>query len=416
MSAADESILRLVASPGCPACRARDYADERLVFALVTEHYSNGATLDAMAASWGPCPVHFRQILNTSQAPYALRALYAEAVQRALSAPRGAIAQCPLCRESHRSEHGTVGAVTHALDAPAVRDAYVDGGGFCAAHATFALTMAGRAAAPSILRALSVSLAHAADVRTLVIALAGADPDATHRRAARLRLGSVDPADPSASTLERLQRRLTVPACPICLATGLSEQRLLCWLVAEQWDNPRGLAAEAFWLCRTHLSDLLAESPTTADWTAKLMRIHLTADLDDVQHSLAQAPRVFANLRRRLEPVIRERPCLLCDALAAVEKSEQALLAAALADGPTARRYEMSHGACARHARALPETADTARGVLDARLRVLLWELEEAGRKSAWHTRHELRGAEPTAWRRAPAQIDGRVYVGGPAW
>jgi hypothetical protein len=409
------TLFHLLEEPGCPACRARDNADERLVFALVTEHYSDGATLDAMGASWGPCAVHLRQILDTSQAPYALRALYEAAVGRALAAPRGTTALCPLCRESRRSEYSTLVAVTRALRAAPVSDAYAAGGGFCVAHAGTALTIAGRRSAHCILRTLLASLAHAADVATLVSSLAGTDPDAPRRRAARARLGSVKPPDPSAGTLERLQQRLTVPACPICLATGLSERSLLCWLVAQQRDNPHGLVAEALWLCRTHLSDLFAESPSTADWTAKLMRIHLAAELDDVEHALVRAPRVFVNLRRQLEPVTRQRPCFFCDALAGVETSEQALLAAALADGPTSRRYEMSHGICARHARVLPETAVSAQRVLDARLRILLWELEEAGRKSAWPARSESPGPERGAWRRAAAQLDGRAFLGAPA-
>jgi hypothetical protein len=44
----------------------------------------------------------------------------------------------------------------------------------------------------------------------------------------------------------------------------------------------------------------------------------------------------------------------------------------------------------------------------------LLAELGEAFRKRTWAHRHEPRGVEMTAWQRAAALIDGRVYGGGP--
>jgi hypothetical protein len=61
----------------------------------------------------------------------------------------------------------------------------------------------------------------------------------------------------------------------------------------------------------------------------------------------------------------------------------------------------------------MPEQASLARRVLAARLAVLAWELEEAGRKERWDARHEPRGAEGTAWLRAAAQLDGRTFLGG---
>ena len=43
------------------------------------------------------------------------------------------------------------------------------------------------------------------------------------------------------------------------------------------------------------------------------------------------------------------------------------------------------------------------------------WEVEETARKYAWAYRHETSGPERDAWLRAMAQIDGRVFEGGPA-
>jgi hypothetical protein len=410
-----DAIVRLLESPECPACRARDYADERLVFAFVTDHYSEAATLDAIAASWGPCPVHLRQILEQDQAPYVLRAVYAATVAQALAAPAGAIALCPLCRECQRSEYSTLRAVTSALQVPAVRESYTSHGGFCTPHARGAVVSASRDAVTCILSTLIASLEARVTAAALVTALAGADRDAPRRHALRRRLPLERLDGPPLDTLERLQRQLAAALCPVCLAESVAQRTYLCWLIAQQRKDPDGLAAEALWLCPLHLHDLLEESSTTADWIAKLMRIHLSADLENAHDSVARAPLLFRGLQRRLEPVLHERCCLVCDAGSARAASERALLAATLHDAPTARRYETVHGLCARHGRGFPDTTGLARRVLDARLRVLHWELEEAGRKSSWTMRHEPRGPESTAWRRAPAQLDGRVYLGGPA-
>ena len=43
----------------------------------------------------------------------------------------------------------------------------------------------------------------------------------------------------------------------------------------------------------------------------------------------------------------------------------------------------------------------------------LISELEDAFRKRMWEGRHDAQGQEMTAWRRAVALIDGRVYGGG---
>jgi len=43
---------------------------------------------------------------------------------------------------------------------------------------------------------------------------------------------------------------------------------------------------------------------------------------------------------------------------------------------------------------------------------MLIAELTEAFRKNTWAYRHEARGPEMTAWRRAAAFLDGSVFCG----
>jgi hypothetical protein len=45
---------------------------------------------------------------------------------------------------------------------------------------------------------------------------------------------------------------------------------------------------------------------------------------------------------------------------------------------------------------------------------MLIAELDEAFSKNTWAHRHETRGPEMTAWRRAAAFLDGGVFCGCP--
>jgi 8-oxo-dGTP pyrophosphatase MutT (NUDIX family) len=65
------------------------------------------------------------------------------------------------------------------------------------------------------------------------------------------------------------------------------------------------------------------------------------------------------------------------------------------------------------HLRALdPRAGQVAARDAVATADVLIAELQEAFRKGTWAYRHETRGKEMTAWRRAPAFLDGRVLYG----
>ncbi len=63
---------------------------------------------------------------------------------------------------------------------------------------------------------------------------------------------------------------------------------------------------------------------------------------------------------------------------------------------------------------AITAVLSAALGAAISRTDLLVAELEEAFRKRTWAHRHQPRGPEMTAWQRAAAFIDGRVYGGGP--
>jgi hypothetical protein len=108
--------------------------------------------------------------------------------------------------------------------------------------------------------------------------------------------------------------------------------------------------------------------------------------------------------------------CSLCAAKAVSERRTLDLVLAALSDRSFRLEYGRSHGLCLRHlpSTASKDTSNLPHRVFGAKLRVLAWELEEAGRKSSWSNRHERKGDETTAWSRAPGLLDGWVFLGGP--
>lgn len=91
-----------------------------------------------------------------------------------------------------------------------------------------------------------------------------------------------------------------------------------------------------------------------------------------------------------------------------------ALLDILLAEAATRKAMERGFGLCARHA--LPALAMLSRdsrlflaGALRVKFEIMRWELNETLRKSAWSSRPEQDGDDPTAWRRAIRLISGHM-------
>jgi hypothetical protein len=113
-------------------------------------------------------------------------------------------------------------------------------------------------------------------------------------------------------------------------------------------------------------------------------------------------PRGFAGLGGRSRR--REDGCPLCRS--AGTPGEQAVRAMYAAPGQPPQM-------CLRHVIALRDrdrrAADPIAASAADRIQALLAELEEASRKRSWQHRHEPRGPEMTAWRRAASLVDGRL-------
>lgn len=459
------TLLAQLSDPGCPVCRSVDQATSRYLFWFATESFQEPETLAQVRANLGMCPRHTRDLVELGEASVlgtVLRAVLPAAAAR-LAEPTGRPG-CPACASAARSADYQIGVIARLLDDQTVVEAYRAAGGLCAAHTLRVLPGLPTRHARLLVSILQDALVVRPDGVSAVAVLAGTDPDTSTRDHLREQLpsepGARTSSSPGRATAERLHRLLEVDACPTCLAEGQSERRYLRWLAAGvdggPADGSRGVAGpDELELCAQHLHDLEVAAPSAAQTAAARLTGRWSALLEGCQARLGREERLeslsgrrslaraawtggrdqrrvwtrraqaavgaFLGSRRRArEAALAGLPppwCRVCHAVGEDARSAAGLLLAALGDGPTARRYQASHGLCVRHVldlQADPRAAP-ARAVLLARLDVLGWELVEAERKQAWALRYQPTGPEAGAWLRAAAMVDGRVFLGGPA-
>lgn len=441
---------------GCPACRHAAHGEQRFFAWFVVETYAQQPMIQQLCTSRGMCPAHTRRLLRGEDAPMVMASIYRSVIHHALAHFRELqpnAAPCPACESLRKHTDYCLHTIEDALrKEPALIDDYLATGGYCLPHLEQAipgasLTTARRLLAPTLNR-------RAAQLG----AIAGFDPDAEARH--RLRQGLSDAGMPNQThgTFERIVDRLSVDACPLCLVCGQAERSYLAWLAAEpQLGADDGTTPH---LCPSHLHDLAAldDDAGTATavgaaqrWMPYLQRFDQALGNLPPRSPLARARRFpgewrRARTRRRkgdggtqaplataMGRVSRTRrnalraareilgppaglSCAACHAASIVEQRELDLLLAASRDRRFERAVDDAHGPCVRHllmARSRGDSAALER-VLQARLAILDWELEELSRKRSWGFRHEPAGAEGSAWLRAPALLDGRVYLGRP--
>jgi hypothetical protein len=242
----------------------------------------------------------------------------------------------------------------------------------------------------------------------------------------------LDDGDPDSQrpfSVARLLESFRSDACPVCLEIRRA------WLEWARWLDAQSLRAE-------NIDDLL---PSCPDHVWALVHRHgaflaLRAScraLDRARASIhlaagalalpARSARLLSERlreilggpRRRLriarEILLRPLECPVCDRLGVARDRALTLLLSLLEDDAGRAAFQSGHGLCLGHfARALEmqpptEKAAVLVAVQSARLASLHWELEEAGRKSAWHFRPEGQGSEHTAWRRAMLRFSGSL-------
>ncbi len=433
---ATADALAQLQEPGCAICGAVDVAEQRFFSWFATETATDPVMVDKLRASGGMCPRHTRRLWAQDNAAARLTRLYAQILPAAharLAAGQPLTRQCPACAAGEQTTADARDNLVQALDDERVRARYVNGDGLCLPHLSLVFQTEPAGAAPLLAVTAAQRLS---DGRPSLGLLAGSDTDAPVRARWRPLLpaagmsGGAD-ADP-VDTLGRQRARLGINACSICLCEGQSERQYLTWLAAEHRRDPRGLAREPGGFCPRHLHDLAVVEGAVVEWAlarewarwrTRWTRAHaiLTrgpADGRSARSAVPRGIRVRRFPREDLAEALAGDVCMVCRAVSATSDGESAVLTAALGFRSFIAAYEDAQGLCLRHVASIaahPDVATVVRRVAMAHTDLLICELTEADRKTGWSARHEVRGPESTAWVRAAALLDGRVFGGGPA-
>ncbi len=413
---------RLLNEPGCPACRYLAEAERSFFSWLRIESFSVPEVQARLRAGMGMCEVHSRRLVEEFGEGHVMTIIVREAIAGARQRLRGEgdAGPCPACDAVGFGGHRARQLVVDGLADPATARVYSDHDGVCLGHFLQAAPNVDASILGLMAERLLASLG-APDDSARVMLLAGEDPDVDRRARWRERL----PIGMATGTsVEGLCERLGVEACPVCLSAGLAESGYLRWFLERAVEGDPSLDNDPGELCRVHLHDLAHADRPLAAGAIEHKRANRAGQLARLLSRLADLPppgrrarRTGAELEAVCAEVVTTPYCPACNARDGVEHAQLELIGAALALTPVRDRYEHSHGLCARHALQLPDgqAGRQARRHADGCLGVLGWEVHETARKYAWAFRHETTGPERDAWVHALAQIDGRVFEGGPA-
>jgi hypothetical protein len=422
-SALPSELASLLRADECPACQFLGNAERSFFSWFVNENHTSATVQAQLRASMGMCPAHSRRLIDDPGAGPVVTTVVGEALAGARARLRDELpaGPCPACASLSRSAGDVAHLVADGLEHEDHLRDYSKHRGVCLDH-VFALS---ELAPPELMTVIAQRLLgglRRRDAPATLALLGRADRDGPRR--ARWRMGLPELGQ-SGATIAQLCEHLRVDACPVCLAGGLGERRYLEWWThASRTDDP-SLRTDPGELCGAHLHDLaLADAPAgrraidrKRAATMRALQLLLAAMPDTRRASRrrrATDGAVSREVQRILSPL---HQCPACRAQTTAEVREAELLEAAMALSEVRATYEAGHGLCVRHARRLASGAavQVTHQLVDARLAVLQWELEEIRRKSAWECRHEPAGPEQDAWLRGLAQVDGRVLIGAPA-
>ncbi|HEY1345367.1 MAG TPA: hypothetical protein VGF54_10310 [Streptosporangiaceae bacterium] len=403
-------------------CQYTAEAGDRYLAWFALEGHADPVMITRLCASLGTCARHTRRLIGQPGAAARLTAVYRYLLQAALEplAGRGRWrpAGCPACQHDEAADGRALGTLLDGLPETAVRERYLELGGMCWPHVRAAASVRGhRRAAAWAARAAAAS---AAGQPAGLGVLAG-EPD--HDAGERARLRAALPAALPAGG------RPPPGACLACFASARAEAGALTGLAQAAGRGPLAGDAGAAGprheggLCAGHLRDAAllpgGQGAAVLGWQAGSQAAILAR--------LASSP-----ARRRGDAAgwLRGRPAPApgdeCPVCRARERAARQALRhwAAQRAAPAARRGASPPARgdaqllCVRHVLALraagPDAGQLAAAHAARRAAALIEELAEAFRKNTWAFRHESRGAETTAWRRAAAFLDGAVFGGGP--
>jgi len=384
----------LLTGPGCPVCRYAGEASDRYLAWFALEAHADAVTITRLCSSLGMCARHTRALMSQPGAATRLTAVYRYVVGEArdrLDGRAAPMAACPACEHDDGAVGRALDTLLEGLAGDQVRDRYRELGGLCIPHLGVASARGGH----RVVAWLSQTMMAAVAARPASLRwLAGTDRDSDVR--AVLRQAAPDSARPGSGV------------CRACLAAARSENTRLTEILRT---TDRGQRDGRLLLCAGHLGDLVVlagqrDAAAVLTWQAACLAVGLT-----------RKPAVPVGwLRPGRRRAVGQDGCPVC--LASHDAAHRAVddLRTSLRTSPAA-----SPGLtplCVRHLLGL-RAADPGAGHAAARGAVaqadtLIAELDEAFSKNTWARRHEVRGPEMTAWRRAATFCDGSVFCGCP--
>lgn len=401
------SAERLLSGPGCAVCRYTAEASDRYLAWFALEAHADPVTITRLCGSLGMCPRHTRALMSQPGAAIRLTSVYSYVLQaaRAQLGPRpGQLAPCPACEHGEAAADRAVAIVLDELTETTERQRLPGLAELCFPHLRAA---GGRARRRAAGRLRLVLASRAADGRLSLEAIAG---------------GTDHDADTRAGLHAALSPSGNVPpgTCPICLAVARAERSPLAHAVAAGGGGQPGVDSHRGCLCAVHLRDAAVMYPGCAP---ALLARQCELQADAVSGLVPRRPRWpgpgAGRGRRKREgrgPLPDPDACSVCRVRESAAQQElercQTVLRAQLPG------HDGEHRLCVRHVLSLraadPAAGRVASGPAAGRADILIEELAEASRKNTWGHRHEARGPEMAAWRRAAAFLDGGVFGGCP--
>jgi hypothetical protein len=395
----------LLRPDGCPVCRYAAEAGDRFLGWFALEAHADADMITRLCGSLGFCAVHTRGMLVQPGAAVRMTALYTyllRAAARNLADGTSPSGRClPCARDAEASDRALETLLT-GLQETDLRERYRDSHGLCLPHLRAAVPRAGHRLAAWLARDMLSRLA--AGPPGLALLTGHSDPDADVRARLRASLpGAALPADPGPAAPPTAREGEICEACR--MACVLERDAVGQWAAAARAGSEPSPS-----LCPAHLRDACAEP--AAGRLLALETERAEAWLASLT-STAGPSRAFRRLavrRHRTQGGEGQGDCPACRASDTTAWGAKARQTAGMRGQPPVL--------CVRHVLALgrrdPRGAAPFARAAARSTETVLGELEQAFRKQAWAHRDELRGREMTAWRRAAALIDGRVYGGGP--
>jgi hypothetical protein len=392
------SAADLLTGRGCPVCRYAGEASDRYFAWFALEAHAQASTITRLCRTLGMCPRHTRRLMSQPGAAARLTAIYRYLVGAARDqlAGRGLRpARCLACERDDSAERRALDTLLEGLTDGSVRERYRDLGGLCIPHLRAAMPRARH----QLVTWLTDTMMAAVDAPWPGPGwLAGTDHDAEARAVLRKAISAGAPP--------------STDVCVACLAAARFESEHLARTLRDHGRRDHRLL-----VCASHLSDLAVLSgrggiAALLAWQGGCLTVGAAKRSALTSRWKPGNLGIWPRSWRR--PVGGSGSCPVCtgreDAAAQRLDDFRELL--------RTREPELRQRAplCVRHQLTLrasdPSAGQmTAHGAV-AHANTLIDELNEAFRKGMHAHRHEARGREMTAWRRAAAFLDGGVFCG----